>query len=696
MSPAELISLIALGVQTTLGILVLYRSPRNPENQCFSFLLFLFAFWSGTELLIMDRGLSPLLGKLLFSPMIVLPLVFAIFTAIFPRRAEHSLIYGMWYKNLFGIIPCFLLLGLLWRGELIHQLDAIPGGFSLSFGTREFWLKGIVVGYLLVALKHLQEARGKTGSDFLSRRVSYTFAGLVLPAAAGSMYVALGRYFLGGSTVYTFGVFPALSVIMSGLIAYAMLRYQLMEIDRFFAVGLVYTLLTLILAGGIELLENFLQGVFHLSGTWNTILVTLLVAALFAPLRDALGRVVDRWFGRVELDIAGSMGKALKQMRRSRSREEVMQVLLDTLGELLHCSQALMKLTDGLTVARPVGGGSYPGLPQKWPVLDEIDAVLAADREVGGGQQEVFSAWKEAGFHLVFPVRQENQPMGGLFIGPKTGLLPYTQPEKDLAGQLCEEVFPVFEAISLVEALVEREKDARELEWAENMYHRIQADASRQVFAGFPVCLFTSLAKTLKGDLIDVCDGPEKKFLAVFDAFHQGIPAALTLHISRAALRMGAEVDLPGLHWIMGEFTDPPLRTAVSLMEIRPDGSVCWSNAGNPPPLLLDGNGRVEPLTESGKPLGMEEGPAISVRDFLPVAGQGVLLATNGLAKAFGDSSGEGLRAFLREFRGDPVAELRESIGKRLQGVQDSGEFPDDITFVLVGGAHERANTPVE
>ena len=105
---------------------------------------------------------------------------------------------------------------------------------------------------------------------------------MVLPAAGGALFLLLGRFFFGlpGQTIYVFGIFPALGVVMATLLGYAILKYQLMDINMIFSIGLVYTLMTALLVGGLEIFQNLLQNYLEITGTLATIFSTLVLAGI--------------------------------------------------------------------------------------------------------------------------------------------------------------------------------------------------------------------------------------------------------------------------------------------------------------------------------------------------------------------------------------------------------------------------------
>ncbi len=680
-----LLCALSMGTQALLGLLVLARAPHQRVNQIFGLLLFLFFLWSTAELLLIWLPFSPWLPRLLFTPIVLLPYVFAWFTAIFPQRWSEAPILKGGLTGALIFAPTLVLLGLLWTDRLVASWEPIQNGLLLSFGRCEFLAKGIVVGYLLLALHALSSVWNQVDSEFQVRRLRYTFAALALPGTAGPVFIALGRWYLAGYTAYTFGLFPTLGIVMSCILAYAILRYQLMEIDLIFSIGLVYTLMSALLAGFLELMENTLQNVLDVSETWSTILSTLVIAAVFSPLKDLIVSLVDRFFGKRSFDAAAVLRHLLHAMRQGGTPEEALAALLREIAPVIDCSMAAIRLQSGLVVKAGAAPEVLPELPEQWLPMEEIDAVLEAGPATPGFDPGRFKAWRQAGFRLAFPLMRGEKVEGALFLGPKAGRLPYSTPEKTLVTSAGAEVLPILDNLALLSRLVARDRVTQEIDWARRMYDRIQADPSRTRVGGFEVLLFSSLAKELKGDLIDVHDVPGDRFIAVHDAFHHGLLAALTLHLLYSALRCAPPAErLAQAHAVLAPFTDPPLRSAVTYLGIGEGQMLTVINAGNPPPLLFDARGDSRPVTGLGRPLGLEGEPDLSRAEVTIPSGSFLLCATNGLAKAFGDDAGEGLRRFLRERAGRGMPGAHQALQTALASLPDRAEFPDDITYVFL------------
>ena len=101
-------------------------------------------------------------------------------------------------------------------------------------------------------------------------------------------------------------------------IGVAVLRYRLYEIDRLISRTIGWALVTIVLVGAFSLLVLGSSAVLEPLTGGNTLAVagsTLVVAALFAPLRSRVQRAVDRRFDRARYDgerLVGAFGERLR------------------------------------------------------------------------------------------------------------------------------------------------------------------------------------------------------------------------------------------------------------------------------------------------------------------------------------------------------------------------------------------------
>jgi hypothetical protein len=180
------------------------------------------------------------------------------------------------------------------------------------------------------------------------RQLTLLLAAGVFVAAA---FVVGG--FVGSALGENFGVAVTLLAVLAIPVAIgvAMLRYRLYEIDRVVSRTLVYAALTVILGAAYAGLVLAGQAVFSsFAGGSNLAIAvsTLVVAALFLPLRSRVQRVVDRRFYRRRYDAERTLerfGTRLReQVELDRLRAELEDVVRDTV-QPAHVSLWLRKGT---------------------------------------------------------------------------------------------------------------------------------------------------------------------------------------------------------------------------------------------------------------------------------------------------------------------------------------------------------------
>jgi hypothetical protein len=136
--------------------------------------------------------------------------------------------------------------------------------------------------------------------------------GLVLGAYLLNLYVPIFDFL--SETVYNL-----LSLTLPVCLGIAIMRYRLFDIDVIIRRTLVYAAITAVLAlvyfGSVVILQGVLRGVTGSESPLVVVLSTLLIAALFAPVRARVQRVIDRRFYRRKYDAAHTLAAFGAQAR---------------------------------------------------------------------------------------------------------------------------------------------------------------------------------------------------------------------------------------------------------------------------------------------------------------------------------------------------------------------------------------------
>ncbi len=145
-------------------------------------------------------------------------------------------------------------------------------------------------------------------------------------------------------------------------IAAAILRYRLWDIDliirRTLLYGLITGLLGLVYFGSVVLLRQLLGGVVGNSSA-AVILSTLLIYALFNPLRRRLQETIDRRFYRRKYDTEQAVAAFSSASRNNLALEEINNSLIDIINQTLEPQTASVWIKN--MPARPPGNASRNG-----------------------------------------------------------------------------------------------------------------------------------------------------------------------------------------------------------------------------------------------------------------------------------------------------------------------------------------------
>ncbi|PKL47410.1 MAG: hypothetical protein CVV42_13200 [Candidatus Riflebacteria bacterium HGW-Riflebacteria-2] len=677
----------AIVIQAILAFVVMVKDPHKTENQLFSLQMLLFCCWSAAELYMIFNGVDQFGVRLLFTPALLLTYVFCIFTAVYPEPQKEASIMKSRLHQAGYFLPAAALLYFLWNGQLISSCESMPAGFSLELGRFEFIVKGVVIAYLFLSLSTLSNSRKNAETTIQKRRLRYTFAAMLLPVAAGSIVIAFSKWFIGGTTMYPFGLFPVLSIIMSMILAYTMLRYNLMEIDVIFSTGLVYTLLTAIMAGTMELFQELMQNILDFSDMWSKIITVLIIAGIFSPVKDLLIKVVDKFFGRQTFDSAKVMQTMLSELRKMPDEKRLFSRFLSELHLILDYSGARLDLKNQQQIVVPETLAiqeirpEFATLPSD---INEVDAVIQHFISTGNSAMaDAGRNLKSHGIRHLFNFADSDRHYGFLLLNAKSTKVPYTSTEINLIAGLVSEIPHLLANLEMIGRLINQEKLNQEIDWARKMLQAISAD-SLTSFCGMPVASFTSLSTEIKGDMIDVCEDNNNSFIGVYDAFHHGIQAVLTLNVMFGVMRCfnDTRTQLHQVNSVLRRFSQQ-LCSAATIIRIK-HRSIELANAGNPSPLIISNTGMRRLFDDSSRPAGYQEEFEPQYRSFELGERELLFCSTNGVYKAFEQLHGKTLEQFINTEIDGNLENLHQKISGAMKSLT-SQNFSDDITFITAG-----------
>jgi two-component system, NtrC family, sensor kinase len=255
--------------------------------------------------------------------------VFLHFCLTFPEPRGW---FGKRYRRALLYIPATLL-SLVYIGFSSGSLKTALPPIELNWLINRIWVIFTVAPYLLGGIA-VSLAYRKAEDPIVRKQLKWlrngTFCAIV-PYAA--LYVL--PYALGAVPPENLRL-AVLSVVLLPLsLAYAIVRYRLMDVDILFRRGYAYTLATLCVLAGFYLIVSTLGTLAHVYfkdlGNGGSLIVMLIGAFLFQPIRTWIQEKLDRHFYRDRYDYRSTLVEFAQEL----SSEADLDTMLAKAGERL-------------------------------------------------------------------------------------------------------------------------------------------------------------------------------------------------------------------------------------------------------------------------------------------------------------------------------------------------------------------------
>ena len=329
--------LVALGL-LALGLLVVHRRPANPVGWIIAGTVVTagvtdFAESYAVYTLYTDPGSLPGGESMAWlSNWVFIPVLFAAPAMLFLLFPDGQLVSRRWIPVFWLVIltTCAAMTTSIFQPVLndppfegvVNPLGFAPPQALLAPLSYIGW-PGMAASFLVAAFAMILRLRRSRGVE--RQQLKWlAAAAAILPLASVSGVVL---YYLGYDSIAGFlAVFSILPIFLAA--GYAILRYRLYDIDLIINRTLVYGSLTVMLAavyfGSVAGLQRLLSPLTGESNQLSTVASTLLIAALFTPLRRRIQGLIDRRFYRSRYDAVTTLEAFSVKLRDETD--------LDTLG----------------------------------------------------------------------------------------------------------------------------------------------------------------------------------------------------------------------------------------------------------------------------------------------------------------------------------------------------------------------------
>lgn len=330
-----IVPLIAVLLYGGLYLLVTYSRPRTESRRRFRWYLLSMASWSISALLILvDTSRATFWFRVMISSTLITMASLYSFTSTITEK-RHS---WEWIIPVFTVIMIVINLGTDW---VIQSVSVQRGLVDYQFTNLILLVAGPGYLFMIISLSMLIEAYRKT-QDVLSRnRLLYLIFGIGLIIGASPLnFTPLGQY----------PVDIAANAAAALLIAYTILRFQLLDISLVIRKGLIYSIPTVLISTTYFLTITLALRLFNQVAGLEIFLVSLVVAVITAiiaePVREQAQSWIDRLFFREKYDSRLMLQNLSSRATSVLDLDQITAMILDQLSSTLHIEKAGILLKD--------------------------------------------------------------------------------------------------------------------------------------------------------------------------------------------------------------------------------------------------------------------------------------------------------------------------------------------------------------
>ncbi|MEZ5429431.1 MAG: GAF domain-containing SpoIIE family protein phosphatase [Pyrinomonadaceae bacterium] len=399
-----------------------------------------------------------------------------------------------------------------------------------------------------------------------------------------------------------------------------------------------------------------------------------------------------------------------KTISRSLDLEEVLTLVMDTLGSLIHYDAAGIYLIEAHPETDDVQyvfksralRGYQISFDLIEPQLKLGEGFIGYVAQTGktlispdvSQDERYFPARRRTRSEMVAPIISNDRVIG-VFDLESDELDSYNEDDLSILQLLASQVAIIIEKVQLHEQLIEKKRLQAQLEVAREVQLELLPDHDPQL-KGFDISAYIFPTEEVSGDYYDWVKIFEDQIgIIVADAVGKGIPAALLMAFLRASLRSGVQIGyaphiamakVGNLLWDSVE--EHQFITAIYGFLDATNRTYVYSNAGHNPPLLIKPDGEYRFVEYGDLPLGMFRNMQYHQHFIRFETGQTMVLYTDGITEATNEAGEEFGRERFAEtvLKGIhlPAKELIDFIRQGLVDFAGQDFLEDDGTLFIV------------
>ena len=316
--------------------------------------------------------------------------------------------------------------------------------------------------------------KGYRTSHSSSRRIRIQY--LIL----ATIVVWLGMFANASSSLRPYPIDVFSNILAAFIIAYAILRHQLLDIHIVVRRGLVVTIPALVLGTGYFLAIFFITRLFDFWDETDSLFVSLVIAiivvAVVTPLRDRAQHWIDQLFFRGTYDSRLMLQRLSQNASKILDFSELTHIILDDILKTMHVQWVAFPLEhdggfepvvqEGLDTLNKFSlSKTHPALlhlsaPGTVITMDTLDEMLKENALT----REQFDEFHHIGVELLLPLKAREKLVGVLSLGKKESNQSYSQDDVSILMALANQVAVAIDNARLHEELQQELQERKKIE----------------------------------------------------------------------------------------------------------------------------------------------------------------------------------------------------------------------------------------
>ncbi|MCB4791030.1 MAG: GAF domain-containing protein [Elusimicrobia bacterium] len=392
--------------------------------------------------------------------MIFIPPTFLHFVIILTQSKNLTLKKALNIAYIFAVILYVLSL----NGLFVKEFTWIGWKYyPQPYIVYKFYIINFVF-WMIFSLLHVFRSYKNAKSYKIKNQLKYFFLAISVGTFFGSMNLLTSF----GFKIYPIGGFA--NIITPAILAYAIVKHQLLDIQVIIRKSAIYGTLTISLIGIYALIVGGLTAVFGVvghSGSWfiNGI-AGLSIAVLFLPMREKIQLVIDKLFFKVRYDYHQTLSNLSAELTSIIRLENLLELLVTQVVETMQVQKGFIMLFDRqkevFSTISQLGMDKEAILNFSIDKNDKFISFLAKNKKIvylDEIQDSFVVPLKQLTMSLCVPLITKGNLVGILNLGYRLSEDQYTKEDIELLTTISNQAAIAVENAQLHRQIMDTEKD---------------------------------------------------------------------------------------------------------------------------------------------------------------------------------------------------------------------------------------------